>query len=263
MRDIIANPTPAGLMRTLSLSSVRDAMAGVLPIRPDGSAPPLFFVHPGGGLSWCYLPFARFTAEEHPLYGLQARGIDGSGELAGSVAEMADDYIERMRSVRESGPYYVAGWSFGAVPAHEIAVRLRARGEQVGLILLDGYPADPLDGPVRQAGDAELVARSRAEFGALVDGFSDEELGLLAHVFTNHVRLKLEHEHGIFDGDTLLLVAETGKPEDFSARAAWEPYISGRLSVTGLPCEHSDMVRPDIVELAAGAISEWLRREIP
>ncbi|MER6079105.1 amino acid adenylation domain-containing protein [Streptomyces sp. NPDC001833] len=261
MRDVIANPTPAGLMRTLTLSSVQDALSGLLPIRAEGSAPPLFFVHPGGGLSWSYLPFARYVDEDRPLYGLQAEGVDGTGEPAASVGEMADAYIERMRSVRPSGPYYVVGWSFGGVPAHEIAVRLRAQGEDVGLILMDAYPAEPADGPVQQLDDAELVARSRVEMGSLVEGFSDEELGHLARVYNNHVRLKLEHRHGRFDGRTLLLVAETGKPEGFSARASWEPYISGTISVSGLPCEHFDMVRPDIVELAWKAMAEWLPAE--
>jgi amino acid adenylation domain-containing protein len=258
MRDIIAHPTPASLMGTLDLSSVQEALAGVLPIRPGGSAAPFFFVHPGGGLSWCYMPFARYVAEKHPLYGLQARGIDGTGELADSIGDMADAYIEQIRSVRESGPYYLVGWSFGGIPAHEIAIRLRAQGEEVGLVLMDAYPLEPMDGPARQVDDAEIVRRSRAELGHLVDGFSDEELGRMARVYNNHVRLKLEHEQGTFDGRTLLLVAETGKPEDFSALASWQPYSGGEITLSGLPCEHSDMVRPDIIELCWKAMSEWL-----
>ncbi|MFH8447329.1 amino acid adenylation domain-containing protein [Streptomyces sp. NPDC018026] len=261
MRDIIAHPTPASLMGTLGLSSVQEALAGVLPIRPGGSAAPFFFVHPGGGLSWCYMPFARYVAEKHPLYGLQARGIDGAGELADSIGDMADDYIEQMRSVRESGPYYLVGWSFGGIPAHEIATRLRAQGEEVGLVLMDAYPLDPMDGPARRMDDAEIVRRSRAELGHLVDGFSDEELGRMARVYNNHVRLRLEHEQGTFDGRTLLLVAETGKPEDFSALGSWQPYSGGEITLSGLPCEHSDMVRPDIIELSWKAISKWLDEE--
>ncbi|MFI6664257.1 amino acid adenylation domain-containing protein, partial [Streptomyces sp. NPDC050481] len=261
MRDIIANPTPASLMASLSLSSVQDALAGILPIRPRGSAAPIFFVHPGGGLSWCYMPFARHVAEEHPLYGLQARGIDGQGEPARSIGDMADAYVEHIRSVRESGPYYLVGWSFGGIPAHEVALRLRALGEEVSLILMDAYPVEAADGPARTVDDAEIVRRSRAELGHLVDGFSDEELGRLARVYNNNVKLMLEHEHGLFDGETLLLVAETGKPESFSARASWQPYTAGRLSIVGLPCEHSDMVRPDIIETAWKAMSEWLEKE--
>ncbi|WP_328784372.1 non-ribosomal peptide synthase/polyketide synthase [Streptomyces canus] len=261
MRDIIAHPTPASLMGTLDLSSVQEALAGVLPIRPGGSAAPFFFVHPGGGLSWCYMPFARYVAEKHPLYGLQARGIDGTGEVADSIGDMADAYIEQIRSVRESGPYYLVGWSFGGIPAHEIAIRLRAQGEEVGLVLMDAYPLEPMDGPARQVDDAEIVRRSRAELGHLVDGFSDEELGRMARVYNNHVRLKLEHEQGTFDGRTLLLVAETGKPEDFSALDSWQPYSGGEITLSGLPCEHSDMVRPDIIELSWKAMSKWIDEE--
>lgn len=126
---------------------------------------------------------------------------------------------------------------------------------------MDAYPLEPMDGPARQVDDAEIVRRSRAELGHLVDGFSDEELGRMARVYNNHVRLKLEHEQGTFDGRTLLLVAETGKPEDFSALDSWQPYSGGEITLSGLPCEHTDMVRPDIIELSWKAMSKWLDEE--
>lgn len=75
---------------------------------------------------------------------------------------MADDCIEQIGSVRESGPYCVAGWSSGGVPAHEIVIRLRAQGQEMRLVLMDAYPAAPMDGPVRQADDTELVECARA-----------------------------------------------------------------------------------------------------
>ncbi|MFJ8790574.1 amino acid adenylation domain-containing protein [Streptomyces sp. NPDC102462] len=263
MRDLVAHPTPARLMGALGLSSVRDALGGLLPIRTAGSEPAFFFVHPAGGLSWCYMPLARFVPEGHPLYGLQAQGLDGCSEPAGSVAEMAAAYVERIRSVQESGPYHIVGWSFGGTPAHEIAVRLRAAGEQVSLILLDAYPPDPAaerpgGTPDAAEVDSAMVARIRAELGQLLGGFSDDELRVMARVYRNNAALRSGHTFGRFDGRTLLVVAEEGKPAGFRAGALWEPYATGPVAAVGLPCEHSGMARPEVLEQVWQAVTQWL-----
>jgi thioesterase domain-containing protein/aryl carrier-like protein len=265
LRNLITNPTPAGLIGTLGLSSVRDALDGVLQIRTGGTEPAFFFVHPGGGLSWCYLPFARYLPEGHPLYGLQADGLDGTGELAGSVTAMAAAYVDRIRSVQPSGPYHIVGFSFGASAAHEIAARLEAAGEDASLIIMDAYPADREDAATAVPRDhdaegsvARLAGRIRDELGEMLGGLTDDELTLLARVFHNNARLKAEHEHGRFGGDTLILVADEGKPADFSAEKYWSPHLTRAAEVTHLPCRHSDMVRPDMIEPAARAMTRWI-----
>ncbi|MBD0422673.1 amino acid adenylation domain-containing protein, partial [Streptomyces sp. TRM S81-3] len=263
VRDLVAHPTPARLMGALGLSSVRDALGGLLPIRTGGSEPAFFFVHPAGGLSWCYMPFARFVPEGHPLYGLQAQGLDGTSRPAGSVAEMAAAYVDRIRSVQESGPYHIVGWSFGGTPAHEIAVRLRAAGEQVSLILLDAYPPDPAaerPGGTLDAADVDagMVARIRTELGELLGGFSDEELLVMARVYRNNAALRAGHAFGRFDGRTLLVVAEEGKPAGFCAEALWQPYVTGAVDAVALPCEHSGMARPEVLEQVWRAVAHWL-----
>ncbi len=130
VRDVITASTVTGLMSQMSLSSVQGAFSALLPIRTAGSRPPLFCIHPAGGLSWCYMPLARYVPDDFSIYGLQARGLDGSGELPRSVREMAADYIELIRAVQETGPYYLLGWSFGGVAVHEIAVQLQAAGKK-------------------------------------------------------------------------------------------------------------------------------------
>ncbi|WP_220213696.1 amino acid adenylation domain-containing protein, partial [Streptomyces shenzhenensis] len=267
VRDVVANPTVTGLMNTLSLSSVRDSLGVLLPIRTDGDRPPVFCVHPGGGLGWCYMPLARYIDEGHPIYGLQARGLDGTTPMAGSLREMAADYVEQIRAVQPAGPYYLLGFSFGGSPAHEMAVQLRAQGEQVALVFLDAYPPDPA---ATQAVAAEEENREplegpelwadviKSEFGHVLSGFSDDEIMHFARIFENNIELRENHEVGCFEGDALLVVAAEGKPDDVSAVARWAPYISGEMVESEIPCAHSEMVRPDILELAGRAISAWL-----
>ncbi|TQF02732.1 amino acid adenylation domain-containing protein [Kitasatospora acidiphila] len=284
VRDLITNPTVTGLLSTLSLSSVKDALGGMLSIRPDGSKPPFFLVHPGSGLSWCYLPLARYIPQEYPLYGLQADGLDGTSELAPSAVEMAATYIAQMRSVQPNGPYHLVGWSFGGTLAHEIAVQLQAAGEQVAaLVILDTFPAEQDADPAavgeasRNPGEADRsddpagssppdendavaqrLQQLRADVGHVLGGVSDEELIRIMHVFDNNVRLQAEHRPGRFDGDALVMVAAESRATDVQWAQRWQPYVSGEMTEVHLPCTHADVVRPDMLGQVWEAVAGWL-----
>ncbi|WP_436844325.1 amino acid adenylation domain-containing protein, partial [Streptomyces canus] len=274
VRDVVASPTVSGLLSTLNLSSVRDSLGVVLPIRPQGEGPAVFCLHPGGGLSWCYLPLARHIDADYPLYGVQARGLDGTTPFAPSLTEMAADYVEQIRRVRPSGPYVLLGFSFGGVPAHEVAVQLRAQGEPVDLIFMDAYPAEPApeptgsdptggeDTPAEEppAGPELWAEVIRAELGEVLSGFSDEEVMLFARLFQNNMDIRDGHELGHFEGDALLLAATGGEPSGGAPNSErWAPYVTGEVREIPIPCRHTDMVRPEMLELVGRAISEWLQ----
>nr|WP_052499413.1 non-ribosomal peptide synthetase [Streptomyces vietnamensis] len=284
VRDVITNPTAAGLLSRMSLSSVKDALGGMLSIRPSGSKSPFFFVHPGSGASWCYLPLARYISQEHPLYGLQADGLDGTSELAACAVEMAAAYIEQIRSVQPSGPYHLVGYSFGGTVAHEIAVQLQAAGEQVAaLVMLDAYPAeqdadpaavgeasrnageaDRSDDPASSSADgenavgAQRLRELRADMGAVLGGISDEELIRIMRVFENNSRLLAEHRTGRFRGDALMVVATADKATDVPWAQQWEPYVSGEVTEVSLPFTHADMMRPQALGQVWAAVEGWL-----
>jgi thioesterase domain-containing protein/aryl carrier-like protein len=278
--DVIAAPTVAGLMSQMSLASVQGAFSTLLPIRTKGSKPPLFCVHPAGGLSWCYTPLAGYVPDDFRIYGLQSRGFDGTGEPPRSVREMAADYIELIRSVQDTGPYYLLGWSFGGVPAHEIAVQLQAAGEEIGaLILLDAYPsehrpsqradgqrdrraqdrAEPRpEADVDDARIAALIRRIRRETGTVLGAISEDELLILAQIFQRNGELRNAHEPSRFDGDALLFTAAQDQQEGTPTVERWNGYVSGAITEIRLPCAHSDMARPDILGLVWSGIAAHL-----
>ncbi|MFC9133180.1 amino acid adenylation domain-containing protein [Streptomyces sp. NPDC057099] len=264
VRDLFAAPTVAELMQRMSLSSVRDALDVLLPIRAEGSRPPFFFVHPAGGLSWCYMPLARYAEADIPLYGLQARGLDGTGELAGSIREMAADYIEQIRSVQPSGPYRLLGWSYGGPIAHEMAVQLRAVGEEVSaLVILDMYPWAPQQVPEDRTDSPEAEFDSvldlvRQEAGSIIGAVTDEEYRTLARVLLNHRALRAGHTFGRFDGDALLIVAEESRPKDGRTVERWQPHVAGDMAEIGVPCSHYDLGDPVNMGKVWAAVSSWL-----
>ncbi|HEY5197247.1 MAG TPA: beta-ketoacyl synthase N-terminal-like domain-containing protein [Solirubrobacteraceae bacterium] len=97
----------------------------------DGPAPtPLFLFHPGGGDTLVYRQLVDHLDPSLTVWGCDR--FDG----ALSVEERAGRYVELLTEVQPSGPYLLAGWSFGGVLAYETAVRLHAAGERVELLAL-------------------------------------------------------------------------------------------------------------------------------
>jgi phthiocerol/phenolphthiocerol synthesis type-I polyketide synthase D len=90
---------------------------------------------------------------DRPCYGYER--LDDVADIPGKARR----YVEMVRTVQESGPYFVGGWSFGGCLAHEVACRLLEAGEQVGgVVMID--TVRPLPAPEVSAED---VVRHRFE----------------------------------------------------------------------------------------------------
>lgn len=136
------------LATLLDVSTV-EGMAGVLQdggwvapwsslvgIRTEGTQPPLFCVHPVGGNVLVYRALAKYLGPDQPVYGLQARGLDGKQNPYMSIPEMARDYVEQIRMVQPAGPYHLAGQSLGGMVGYEVAQQLYEQGQSIGMVVL-------------------------------------------------------------------------------------------------------------------------------
>jgi len=108
----------------------------LVPIQPRGAKPPFFCVHGGGGNVLIYRELARHLGPDYPFYGLQARGLDGSGDYLTTTEEMAESYLREIRELQPEGPYYLGGFCMGGQVAVEIAQRLVRDGQQVNLLFV-------------------------------------------------------------------------------------------------------------------------------
>jgi len=106
----------------------------LVPLQTTGEKTPLFCVHPGVGEVVVFVNLARYFAHERPFYALRAPGFDPGQRPFGTFAEMASSYAEAITARQPHGPYALAGYSFGAAVAFEIAKILEARGEQVAFL---------------------------------------------------------------------------------------------------------------------------------
>ncbi|RJO78473.1 non-ribosomal peptide synthetase [Nocardia panacis] len=142
---LAAGPTVAALAGHLD----KDAHAGFDPLvlLREGTAPPLFLVHPIGGNVLCYVELGKHLPDGQPLYGVQAAGLEPGATAVDTVADMARDYIAALRRVQPEGPYHLGGWSLGGMVAFEMAQQLTSAGHQVArLILIDTMTIRPGDG---------------------------------------------------------------------------------------------------------------------
>ncbi|MBW4592783.1 MAG: SDR family oxidoreductase [Brasilonema angustatum HA4187-MV1] len=110
-------------------------------IQPQGSKPPLFFVHPVGGNILCYYELSRHLGSEQPFYGLQALGLNGECQPYTRIEDMATQYIKALREIQPNGPYFLGGWSMGGVVAFEMAQQLLRYGDQVAMLAMLDSPA--------------------------------------------------------------------------------------------------------------------------
>ncbi|MGB8581463.1 MAG: alpha/beta fold hydrolase [Candidatus Sulfotelmatobacter sp.] len=103
--------------------------------------PPVFIAHGLGDTVFDLFRLVNTIESPHPIYGMQARGIDGIDPPLASVEEMSQFHLEAIKQAQAHGPYFLIGYSLGGLVALEIAQRLCAGGEKVALLaLVDSYP---------------------------------------------------------------------------------------------------------------------------
>jgi thioesterase domain-containing protein/acyl carrier protein len=110
-------------------------------LKPGAKHPPVFLAHGLGGSVMDFFQPIKHIESEHPVYGLQAKGIDGVEEPFDSIEEMAQYYIDGIRELQPQGPYFLIGYSLGGLVTLEMAQQFSANGEQIALLsMIDAYP---------------------------------------------------------------------------------------------------------------------------
>jgi thioesterase domain-containing protein len=243
----------------------------VLPLRAGGSGPPLFCMFPVMGLSWCYLGLVPHIGAEHPVYGLQSRGLRRPEPLPASMAEMARDAADQIRSVQPAGPYHLLGWSLGGNLAFAVAHELERRGHEVGLLaIMDASPSisDDMtaddDGawllynfilaefgyePALTAHEpdpaARLLALVRRRPGLGLEEWPDRRVLAMLRVTRNIVAVTRAYRPGRVHGPLLYFSAARTPPGLAEKLARWRPFAAGPIDAVELDCRHQHLVLPE------------------
>ncbi len=114
--------------------------SSLVPIKPGGSKPPLFLIHGAGGNVLLYRQLAHHLGSDQPVFGLQAKGLDGKKPFHTSIEDMASEYISEIQNLQPHGPYFLAGYCMGGTIAYEMACQLEKSHHKTALVaMFDTY----------------------------------------------------------------------------------------------------------------------------
>jgi len=144
-RSMMKNPDVQALGQALSQTMAAaqapqpQAYQPVLTIQSGHAGHAPIFCVPGAGDSVTgFIHLTEALGPEWPIFGLQPRGLDGSGVPHSSVEAAAKCYLHAVEQLHPQGAVHLIGHSFGGWVVHAMAAQLQATGrEVVSLTLID------------------------------------------------------------------------------------------------------------------------------
>ena len=128
----------------------------IVRLRMSGAKPPLYLIHPISGDVHAYQEIINFLRKDRPVIALQNLDYNVAAGRCRSLEEWAVDYIEAISAGRPESPYYIGGWSMGAVLAFEMAAQLKMKGKEVRLLAMIDPPI--CDSALFSNGDQDISA---------------------------------------------------------------------------------------------------------
>jgi aspartate racemase len=224
---IFRAPTISKLSALLAESTL-PRFSPFVPLKAGDRNPPILITHGVGGRA-SFSQLANHIRTAHPVYGIQAKGVDGMGEPYERIEDMASFYLDELNRLQTQGPYMLIGYSFGGLVAVEMAQRLSNDGKKVALlVLVDTYPHPkyfPLPQRLWLAGKRATGHLAEMKKMPIRTAFAYLARGL------KH-RLRSAADHGATKPSPLSLAQTTARVKecDFRAMASYRPrFYKGKI----------------------------------
>ena len=239
--------------------------SGPVALKASGKRRPLFCPHIVGGHLFFYDNLARHLHEDQPLYGLPARGFDGTTPPDSHLDAMAAHCIRAMRQVQARGPYLLAGYCSGAVIAFEMAQQLRAQGEAVEMLALCDSRA-PGFHPLELAQTAWDLLRlknvrivQQRLYRFVLQNIGLGHLRKFGTVTEAHYWALLAYRPQPYPGPAILFRA-AHMDDSRSPSLGWKKFVTGGLEICPIQAGHGAMVKEPTVRLLAEQLELHLAR---
>jgi thioesterase domain-containing protein/acyl carrier protein len=232
----------------------------------DGTAePPIFITHGLGGSVMDFYQVVRHIQSPHPIYGMQARGIDGVEEPFERIEDMAEFYLDAIRQLQPRGPYILIGYSIGGLVTLEMAQRLSEKGEEVALlVLLDAYPHaryQPLGQRVacivRKTGRRALALLRPLATQEQVVPYQAPSTAVMQHMRDSAYRALARYRPRFYRGKINFVKAEIATDFPANAAAVWA-HLADEFEVDTVPGDHLGIMTTHFESLAS-VLSRHLR----
>jgi thioesterase domain-containing protein len=180
---LFAAPTVEKLGTMLQQKLEAGTAGSLVPLREEGSRPPVFLIAGIGGHVFTFHKFGRLLGADQPAYGVKAIGVDGSARTPDRIEDIAARYAEEITAERPDGPIVLGGYSIGARVAFELALQFQAAGRSVGpLIVFDAAaPGYPRPKPLLQRLLIHLTTLITGRGGVSRGGYLRERLAKVKH----------------------------------------------------------------------------------
>ncbi|MBD8487637.1 amino acid adenylation domain-containing protein [Echinicola sp. CAU 1574] len=117
----------------------------LIPIKSSGRKPPVYLIHGVAANITNYFKLIDFVDEDQPLYGLQAKGLNGIDKPNHGIESIAKYYVHEIIAHNPQGPYNIGGYSFGGYVAFEMAAQLIKMGKKVNKLIIFDTSVEPED----------------------------------------------------------------------------------------------------------------------
>ena len=268
---IFTAPTATTLATCLSSLNTDATWKHLVPLNQGGTHPPLFCLHGFDGTVDDYLHLAHHLEPDFPVYGVRVGSGSDFERVPGSIETLAASFEAEIRRLQPKGPYRLCGYSYGGVPAFELARRFENIGEEVTLILLDAYRLTfsltvlswfPRFTKMVEARDVLATAKRK-----LINLFQYELYywmhGRDRDIKHSLMRSAMRVKYAPFSGRTILL-RSTGRDSPRSYHLTldgyngWRKYVKNSIEVIELKCGHVGLMK----EPAAAIMAEQLKKAL-
>jgi acyl-coenzyme A synthetase/AMP-(fatty) acid ligase/thioesterase domain-containing protein len=231
----------------------------LVPLKPGRGSPPLFFIHGLGGNVADLFPMSRRMTYSGPIIGIQARGLTGEQTPHVSVEAMANEYLQEVKALQPEGPYYVCGYSFGGLVAFEMAQRLRASGNTVGLVGLFDTTMSRLRWPLSTWLSilCRRLAHPRRQRVQTQPRSLKAAPTRILRVATRALIASVRYRPGFYPGELTLFSPVDREPSLPPLQKVWGKHAHA-LHVVEIAGTHSTMMFPPHAESTAACLTQCL-----
>jgi acyl-coenzyme A synthetase/AMP-(fatty) acid ligase/thioesterase domain-containing protein/acyl carrier protein len=135
---LLEAPTVGSFAQRIRTKRDARTTSTVVCLRATGRRPTLFLVTGAGAQALTWLQLSLALGPDQPVYAVQMQGLDDGRLPDYTLERAARRAVRAVRSVQPTGPYAIAGHSYGGLVAYEMAQQLSAEGQQVSpLALID------------------------------------------------------------------------------------------------------------------------------
>ena len=234
----------------------------------------LIMIHPASYGSEFFYYLAERIRDDYSLSVIENYNFNHKENPLASVEEMAEKYIDILKSIQPEGPYYLGGVCFGGSVAYEMAIRLTENGEKIEkLIIMDSHNITDEDLKETIIQDQVLHAREYLDEGIIGEDENMEDVVYNARLTS---KIWLDYEPGYYDGGDVLYFRATEKPEEelsWGANKFYDYVLSKelggyeevlndeKLTVVKLPVEHNNIISQEALEYLIPSLRKFINDE--